>query len=175
MSHRQKQHGGLLDGINKPQVAVYCRSHILTSADQKATPLVGSHNVIHYTSHILLPIIAHVTTQRKCLSHLCPQDCDLQLIESAPPPPPHGWLSLSHCNPLRLITVPATRSAMLTDPIVLQCIIALYCSAQLQCRVWMGLTSALYSLYIYNLYYTISLQCKIAVQSADGGWVLPQH
>ena len=71
--------------------------------------------------------------------------------------PPHGWLSLSHCNPLRLITVPATRSAMLTDPIVLQCIIALYCSAQLQCREWMGLTSALYSLYICNLYYILYL------------------
>ena len=61
MSYRQKQHGGLLDGINKPQVAVYCRSHILTSADQKVTPWLVPImlSIIHHTysypsQHMLL-------------------------------------------------------------------------------------------------------------------------
>ena len=153
MSHRQKQHGELLDGINKPQLAIYCRSHIVTShhCRSKSDPLVGSHNAVHYTLHILLPIIAHSCYYTKKVS-ITPMYSALQFATykvCSCTPPPHGWLSLSHCNPLRSITVPATRSAMLTDPIVLQCIIALYCSAQLQCRMWMGLTSALYSLYIH--------------------------
>ena len=42
---------GLLEGINKPQVAVYCRSHILTSADQKVTPWLVPImlSIIHHT------------------------------------------------------------------------------------------------------------------------------
>ena len=145
MSHRQKQHGELLDGINKPQLAIFCRSHIVTShhCRSKSDPLVGSHNAVHYTLHILLPIIAHVTTQRKCLSHLCTQHCNLQLTKYAVAPN----LLMDGC--LSHIAILCAWSP--SQPPAAQCSpIQLFCNASSRSTV------------VHNC-------------SAESGWVLPQH
>ena len=93
MSHRQKQHGGLLDGINKPQLAVHCRSHILTSADQKVTPWLVPImlSIIHHTYSYPSQ---HMLLHKESVYHTCVHRiaiCNLQSLH----PTTTTWMVVS--------------------------------------------------------------------------------
>ena len=104
---------------------------------------------------------------KESVYHTCVHRIAICNLQSLHPPLPHGWLSLSHCNPLRLITVPATRSAMLTDPIVLQCIIALHCKSAIAVQsVDESYLSIIFTIHIYTIYFITAVHNS----SAECGW-----
>ena len=125
----------------------------------KSDPLVGSHNVIHYTSHILLPIIAHVTTQRKCLSHLCTQHCNLQLTKYAVAPNLLMDGCLSHIAILCAWS-PSQPPAAQCSPIQLFCNASSRSTAVHNCSAecgWVLPQHYIHYTYISNLYYILYL------------------